>query len=208
MNKKYTAIELLEKVFEFIAMTPEEKDWNIKKLQSNKPRQVRLQQIEALLFAFGLFEDNEGKGMSASKSSVGNALNSLLYGDFINTLKEQHIEEIDHYVTKHFNDPYFDRELSKGELRFIYQYMIKYRKQVYTMLRFNSGRLEAGGKMVQYAIRLTSTITDNLNGKTEELDKLLDLIINPNQLSFTEQELIERFQYPDADLIDIDLDNM
>ena len=200
--KHYSTIDLLEKVFEFIAMTPEEKDWDIKKLQSNKPRQVRLQQIEALLFAFGLHEDNVEKGIFASKPSVGKALYSLLYGDFINTLKEHQIEQIDDYV------PYFDRKISGGELQFIYQYMIKYRKQVYTMLRFNSGWLEAGGKMAQYAIRLTSTITDNLNGKTEELDKLLDLIINPNQVSFTEQELIERFQYPDVDLIDIDLDNM
>lgn len=204
--KHYSTLDLLEKVFEFIAMTPDEKDWDIKKLQSNKPRQVRLQQIEALLIAFGLHEDKTGKGIFASKPSVGKALNNFLHGDFIDTMNEKQIEQIDAFVTKHLNDPYFDRKLSGGELRFIYQYLIRYKKQLNILLHFNSGWLEASGKMSQYAIRLTGSISDNLNGKTEELDKLLDLIINPNQLSFTEQELIERFHYPDVDLFEIDME--
>lgn len=200
-------IDLLEKVFEFIAMTPDEKDWDVKKLKSNRSRQARLQQIEALLIAFGLHEANESKGMFCSKPSVGKAINSLLYGEFIEDFKQDQITTIDAYVSQHLEDSFYDRKLSSGELRFIYQYLIRYRKQVNKLQRFNSGWLEAGGKIANYAIGLTSEVTNNLNGKTEALDALISFIINPNQVSFTQQELIERFHYPDVDLLDIDLEN-
>lgn len=201
------ATHLLEKVFEFIAMTPDEKDWDVAKLKTNRPRQVRLQRIEALLVAFGLYE-RKSKGLFGSTSSIKTGIQSLLSGDFISNLDDATISAIDDYVTKQLNDPFFDRKISGGEVRFIYQYLIRYRKQVNTLQTFNSGWLEASGKLTQYAIGLTNTITANLDGKTEELDYLLGLIINPNGYSFTEQELIEKYSYPDVDLMHIDIDAM
>lgn len=205
MTKNYTAIDLLEKVFEFVAMTPDENDWDIKKLTSNRPRQVRLQQIESLLIAFKLLEQ-EAKGMFYNKPSVGKAIRSLMYGDFIEDFKDDQITTIDAYVNQHIDDSFFDRNLSSSELRFIYQYLISYRKQVNILQRFNSGWMEAGGKIAFYAIGLTNDVTKNLEGKTETLDALIALIINPNKYTFTEQELIEKYTYPAVDLLDIDLD--
>lgn len=201
------AIHLLEKVFEFIAMTPDDKDWDVAKLKTNRPRQVRLQQIEALLVAFGLYE-RKSKGFFGSTSSIKTAIQSLLSGDFISNLNDATISVIDDYVSKQLNDPFFDRKISGGEVRFIYQYLIRYRKQVYTLQTFNSGWLEASGKLTQYSIGLTNAITANLEGKTTELDSLLDLIINPNGSSFSELELIEKYDYPGVDLLDIDIDGM
>lgn len=198
---------LLEKVFEFIAMTPDEKDWDVAKLKTNKPRQVRLQQIEAMLVAFGLYE-RKSKGFFGTASSLRTGIQSILSGDFISNLDDATIVVIDDYVTKQLNDPFFDNKITGGQMRFIYQYLIKYRKQVYTLHTFNSGWLEASGKLTQYSIGLTNSITANLEGKTEELDYLLELIINPNVYTFTEQELIEKYGYPDVDLLGIDFDTM
>lgn len=201
------ASNLLEKIFEFTAMTPDEKEWDVAKLQSNKPRQVRLQRIEAMLTAFGLYESNTNQ-LGRNNSSLAKAISSLLSGDFVNSLHKSAIAEIDAYVTTQLNNPYFDCELYGDELQFIYRHLIKYKKQLYKLERFNSGWFEGGGKLGNYAYSLTSTITANLEGKTKELDYLLELIINPNRYSFTEQELIDKFGYPDVDLLDLDLDFM
>ena len=198
---------LLEKVLEFIAMTPDEKDWDVAKLKTNKPRQVRLQRIEAMLDAFGL-KERKSKGFFGTTASSRTSIQSLLSGDFISNLDDATLATIDNYVTKQLNDPFFDSKISSDEMQFIYQYLIKYKKQIYTLQAFNSGWLEASGKLGQYSIGLTNTITSNLKGKTEELDYLLNLIINPNGYSFSEQELIEKYGYPDVDLLDIDIDEM
>jgi hypothetical protein len=55
-DKTYKGIDLLEKILEFKEMTPNENDWNYKSLDYNEPRLIRLQQIHALLKAFGLMD--------------------------------------------------------------------------------------------------------------------------------------------------------
>lgn len=52
LTKTYSAIDLLDKVLEFIEMTPNSNEWNLQSLKSNLPRQIRFRQIEALLNAF------------------------------------------------------------------------------------------------------------------------------------------------------------
>jgi hypothetical protein len=202
-----TTNHLLEKIFEFTAMTPDEKEWDVAKLQSNKPRQVRLQRIEAMLTAFGLYE-RKPKRLFASVTTIRSAIERLLDGDFIGDLDDATLAVLDDYVAKQLDYSYSDRKIASDELQFIYRYLMKYKKQLYKLERFNSGWLEASGNLSQYAIGLTSTITAHLVGKTKELDYLLELIINPNRYTFTEQELIDKYGYPDVDLLDLDLDFM
>jgi hypothetical protein len=54
---------------------------------------------------------------------------------------------------------------------------------------------------------LTNSISSNLENTFEELDQTLELFINPKKLQFTEQELIDKYNFPKEDLHQIDLDN-
>jgi hypothetical protein len=56
-SKTYNGIDLLDKILEFVTMTPNEREWNYKSLNSNQPRQIRLKQINSLLKAFSLTSD-------------------------------------------------------------------------------------------------------------------------------------------------------
>jgi hypothetical protein len=54
---------------------------------------------------------------------------------------------------------------------------------------------------------LTNSISSNLKDKYNDLDRTLELFINPKELLFTEKELVEKFNFPTEDLHQIDMDN-
>jgi hypothetical protein len=64
---------------------------------------------------------------------------------------------------------------------------------VYELLDFNGGCYEASG-LSYFAIQLTSASAHSID--THDLDDVLECIVNPNALSFTEEELIANYQFP------------
>ena len=76
------------------------------------------------------------------------------------------------------------------------------------MMTFHTTWIEAGTIPLRFSIYLTKSISENLAGKYDDLDKILGLLIDPNGLSFTEEELIADFNYPKEDLLDVDIDFM
>ena len=80
------AIDLLNKVLEFIEMTPNSKEWVLTALLKNPPRYIRLQQIESLTKAF--LSNDKKQGLSG-KSNIHFdnecklSVQSFLCGDFI-----------------------------------------------------------------------------------------------------------------------------
>lgn len=61
-----------------------------------------------------------------------------------------------------------------------------------------------GSIPASFTIHITDSISNNLTNKYKDLDKALELIINPNELIFTKEELIVRFNYPIDNLVDVD----
>jgi hypothetical protein len=214
-KNEYTAIDLLDKVFDFIEMTPIKSQWSVSALKSNPPRLIRFKQIESLLNAFLTTESKSSlidnvKSFFSSKDQP--SIPSFLSGDFI-----KHREPSDYVSTIKFikdfvknNGTYFDetREISLRELAFIFPKLVDYRRQLRSLLTFNSGWLEASSTGSQFSILVTNSISKNLVDKYSDLDKSLELLINPKGLRFTEIELINRFHYPTENLNKIDSDFM
>src|SRR5215203_7078545 len=99
-TKNYEGLDLLEKIFEFTAMTPDANQWNVTSLKANAPRQVRLRQIQSLINAFFGQEtkanliDKTIALFQGDKNSV--TISSILSGDFIkNRSIEDYAELID-----------------------------------------------------------------------------------------------------------------
>lgn len=208
MNTIYTAVDLLEKIFDFEAKTPNRNEWSVKKLQGNLPRIVRLQQIESLLIAFDLHESQAKTSRFARQPSVADSILNVLHGTFVDPFNEDAIAAVDQYAAFYVTHSDDFQKLTTDDVRFVYRNLLQFKKNVYDVQHFNSGWLECGGKVGQLSIGITKTVVSNLEGTTKELDYVLNLILNPKQRSFTQEELVEHYHYPTADLFDLDLDYM
>lgn len=207
----YNGLSLLNKILEFIAMTPNADEWNYKALNYNKPRQVRLQQIHSLLKAFSLIVD---KSMFQKTTNYFNPdlkpeIQSILNGDFIQHRKIEEFSELTDFAKRFLqgHNHNFDSPIRLHELAFIYPKMIDYKIKLREIIDFNSGWIEASSAFSIFHILLTNSISSNLNDKHQDLDHVLELFINPKKHFFTEKELVEKFGYPTEDLYDIDMDN-
>lgn len=209
--KTYRGLDLLEKILEFIAMTPNEREWNYKSLSNNKPRQIRLQQINALLKAFSLTNEKNFIEKTANyfNPDLKSEIKSILNGDFIKNKEIEDFSEVTKFANQFLqdNNHSYDRPIRLHELSFIYPKMIEYKVKLREIIGFNSGWLEASSTFSIFHILLTNSISANLKDKYENLDHALELLINPKGQSFTGKDLIDRFGYPIEDLHQIDMDN-
>lgn len=211
----HTAHLLLQKIIEFVAMTPDKKDWHYEAIRHNPPREVRYRQIEALMKAFLLDDDGQDLALitrSRFREGHDTIIAAFLSGNFINVRSEETYaqlwEQMMQYVAKEENGLSETRGPSTDQLAFIFPKMMDYRQQLYDVMTFNSGWLEAGFASARYSIYLTDAINKNLEGKEQELDQALYMFIDPRQRSYTMEELVQKFNYPTENLHDIDMDHI
>lgn len=209
--KVYNGIDLLEKILEFVAMTPNEREWNYKSLSDNQPRLIRLKQINSLLKAFSLTSNKNifEKATNYFNPDLVVEIKSILNGDFIINKKLEDFNELIIFAKQFLQENHrsFDREISQKELSFIYPKMIDFKIKLREIIDFNSGWLEASSTFSIFHIILTNSISSNLDNKYDKLDHVLELFINPSRKTFYEKELIEKFGYPTEDLSQVDMDN-
>jgi len=206
---------LLDEIFEFTEMTPNSIEWNLKSLKANPPRQIRLRRIESLLTAFCSIDINESL-LSKAKSIFFDhhkiTIASFLQGDFIKARSIDEYSEvikfIKDFVKTKVGDVDRKREIRIEELVFIFPFLINFKKQIRSLLTFNSGWLEAGSDVALFSIYLTDSISEKLAGNYSELDYFIELFINPKRLIFTKEEMIDKYNFPKEDLNDVDSDFM
>lgn len=208
-DKIYSAIDFLDKIFEFTEMTPNPSEWNLNALKSNPPRFIRLQQIDSLTKAFFDTDSNQtivSKIKNIFKGKDTLTIHSILNGDFILARDISDYHELILLMEKVKDRNEDLSNITTGQLIMPYQNMLKYKREIRNLLTFNSGWLEANSIPVRYSIDLTNSISKNLLGTFSELDNVLELFISPKRLTFTEQELKEHYQYPSNDLREVDMD--
>ena len=207
------AIDLLNKVLEFIEMTPNSKEWVLTALLKNPPRYIRLQQIESLTKAF--LSNDKKQGLSG-KSNIHFdnecklSVQSFLCGDFIKKwvikdykcmiqLIEDSVKIITDRDSKH-------NEIRLEELVFLYSRLVEYKRMLRKITKFNSSIMEGGSLVTIFSINFTNSISSDIAGKQNEIDHVLELLMNPTGLAFTEEELTSKFNYPTDDLDEVDMD--
>ncbi len=178
-------------------MTPDKEAWNYEALQSNPPRYIRLQQIEALMKAF--FADDPKEI----------TIQSFLSGEFIKDRDIEQYENTIEYVKESleiYQSSFPTREIRLPGLAFVFHVLVDYKRLVRNLVTFNSRWLEASMSVAHFSIYLTESISENLRGKYDDLDTTLELFINPKLCTFTIEELIEKYGYPKDDLDSIDIE--
>ena len=214
-SKIYKGVDLLDKIFEFIAMTPNSAEWKSEALKSNPPRYIRFRQIESLVRAFLGQKENVGfigkiKGIFNNEEIL--TIQNVLSGDFINERTISDYAELIIFIKEFVKEKESifgaERELSLGMLVMPYQQLIKYKQQLVGLLNFNSGWLESSSVTSRFSIYLTNSVSRNLTEKFGDLDMALELFVNPKRLIFTEDELKAKYRFPTENLSDIDIDFM
>lgn len=215
-TKTYKGLDLLEKIFEFTAMTPDANQWNVSSLKSNPSRQIRLRQIQSLINAFfgqetkASFIDKTIALFQGDKNSF--TISSILSGDFIKNRSivdyTELIKLMQETVKQKEGDVQEERLMHVMRLVMPYQRLVRYKRQLVELCTFNSGWLEASSYTSRFSIYLTDAITQNLEGKYPGLDRALELFINPKGLTFSEEELVAKFRFPTENLQEIDMENM
>lgn len=212
--KTYKGIDLLEKIFEFTAMTPDQSQWNLAALKDNPPRQIRFRQIQSLTQAFSgqttkeRFLDKAKAFFSSSTATI--SIQSILNGDFIKTKTPGDYTELIDFISKLAKEKEADTDdttepMHVAKLIMAYRQLIKYKRLLIELLTFNSGWLESSSHISRFSIYLIDEISSNLDDKYSKLDKALELFINPEGMTFSETELIEHYNYPKDDLSEIDM---
>jgi len=211
---KLTAIDLIEKILEFKAMTPNQDEWVEHMLINNKPRLVRLQQLKSLLFAFGIIQlDSQKKNSFVNSISKPNyqiqdltkvGILSVLNGDFIKKRELSSYEKPISYIEQNS----FKKEpVDIYQLESFYYFLMQYRINIYSVFKWKSNVLEASVGFHAVNI-LTKEINNKISENIKVVDNFLIQIISHQEKEFSEQELIDNYNFPKDDLLEIDIENM
>lgn len=200
----YTALDLLETVIDFTNLTPDEADWDFKKQMYNDPRMIRLMQIQALMYAFvpELVYEKE----------IGEGIGQFYSGEFIlhrHPLKDYGslLEEMERTIAQSKFGGGRKRQIREGDLQENFCNLLDYYRKLKKLLNHNSGMME-----ISYAYYfptiVTTAMSDSMRSKAGILSRLLAVFIDPREQRFTREEMIEKYFYPEDDLLDVDVDWM
>lgn len=199
----YTALDLLNKVIEFTNMIPDSAEWTFEKPQGNLPRLFRLQQIQALMEAFI-------PGLASSKD-IGQGIKAFYSGEFIihQPLAKYAflVENIENTIAGSKFSNAKKSEISTIHLQRNYRDLLDYYLKLKSLLNHNKRYLEISYPYL-FPYIVTEDISASIGLKAGPISNLLSIFIDPDKQSFTEEELIKRFNYPTEDLLDLDLDWM
>lgn len=169
----WTAADLLEKILEFNAMTPNQNEWSEKILNYNKPRLIRFQRIKALLLAFDVVQINSQKKNSLInifsrhnsliQDLTKSGILSFMSGEFIKTRDFSKYSNLISIIEQNsFSE---NKPIDIFDLERFYSHLIQYRISVYNVLSHNSGVLEASNKGFFAAINITGEANNNIKAK-------------------------------------------
>lgn len=219
--KIWTAKDLLDSVSDFVSMVPNQKEWNEKSLRRNPPRLIRLKRIIALFNAFEIksaFEPAE-EDCITDEDGMENFLKSLdikinenefnpltseenrIY-NFLEGYIKIDITSTDYPKTQAYIEEATDKKWDevKNDLFIFYENLIKYRIEIDRALRHNIRFIEANGAGSKAGIQFVDDTNRELSKSLVRMDEILCEIINPRNLSFTQDILIRKYNFPTADL--------
>ena len=200
-RNEITALSLIEKVFKFISMTPSPQDWNIDALRDNKPRLIRLKEINILLKLYlpEIYKKDDVKG------SIENMLN----GEFIYARQVQNYSEVflkmDYLIAGSMDRNQKAHQWELEELQCNYERLIDFKKMLFNLKEFNSGIVEISYPYF-YSVLVSKNIFEKMD--CDLLDDFLESVIAPEKKVYKKDKLILLHKYPYEDLDDIDMDWM
>lgn len=192
-EETYTAKDVLDLYLEFESMQPDKRTWTDGKLRDNPPRFYRFKMLQSLFRVFDLGD--------LKKFAEGNFVLERRIEDYTLLIKRMKSELKS--VTKFRKG----EEIAQSEIAFLFKRLLEYRRIFDHMIGFSSGLLACSARY-RYAFYKIDQINSQMRDSITPIDDVLSFIISPARKEFSKKELIELFDYPVVDLLDIDVDYM
>jgi hypothetical protein len=213
-----TAKDLLHKLLEYRT------DWTARDRIQSKPATIRLAQLEALQEAFGLTKHHvnllvrvkyklAGKRSELDRAQYLNGLTNLDYvvqGEFLRDRPAECYRELAELAKARVHELYqsapADRMARPVEISWLYNYLLRYRQDLYAVTQIESGMLEGFAVGLLYGQDLVNTVKRTIQQSTTEIDEVLWAILDPSKRVVAMDQLVRTYHYPDVDLDGIDLE--
>ncbi|WP_299611247.1 hypothetical protein [uncultured Aquimarina sp.] len=213
-----TAKDLLYKLLDYNYL------WAKADVINDKPSVIRRQQIESLLDAFGLSKKYVNPLVQIKYSIIGekeklsrakqlNKLTNIEYlqrGEFLHDRPYGENKELSERAIKKIKELYEhppeDRMKRPVDIGWMFNDLLNFRQEIYKVAYPWGGMLEGFSVGLIYSQYLQSELKNLIKENIEEIDNTLWLILDPKQKEIDIEELKNKFDYPDVDLDNIDLD--
>ncbi len=213
-----TAKDLLYKILDYQYL------WTLPHNKNSKPANLRLEQIESLLDAFGLAKKNVNLLVQIKYSIAGDEqsldrakqlkkltnLDYLVQGEFLYDREDNENAVLSEKVRATIISLYPNMTAHINErpvnISWLYNNLFRFRQEIYKLTYPNGGMTEGFSAGLYYSFylqnKLKTLITDNLN----EIDETLWLILDPTKRDIDKNTLVSQYQYRDHDFKAIDFE--
>lgn len=166
--------------------------WEEKHLESNPPRFYRLCRINACMKALGLEINNWANLREAFLKLV------------LTTEAKQQLEDV---LAKQFELDYASYITDKDTISsgYMLNMLLNIRAATFQLVVINETVLAASDHYIT-PLLIISKLNKKLKFDNTALDEAIALLLNPNNIQLTIEELADCYAYPDVNLEDIDLD--
>lgn len=191
-----SAKDLVIKYLELLSFTPNLDEWDEQYLSNNPPRYYRFRQLKILFDAYSL--DNitdfeKGEFILTRPLEV--------YKKLVNMAKHFH-KEIQEWEFDYYNE---EEHLEYRMIMMMFTKLIGYRKVISKAIHYNDGDIEYSG-FFRYAVELIGHFNHTISKELDSIDDVLSFIISPSGETFSVNELISKYGFPDVNLKDIDIE--
>lgn len=182
MAQAISAHDLIRTFLDLQDLSPEVDKWSEEHFADNPPRLIRLRRLKALFRAFGI-------SWGPESFKIGRFIQheNPLYSPLLERAAEARIS------------------VTASGLHNYFEILFNYLQTVQGLRSFSSGVICASG-FTAYAHTTAWTVTKAVLESVKGVEDDLAFVIDPEGRTFTMEMLIAEFDYPDANLSEIDMD--
>lgn len=202
-SPKHTALHLLEKVIEFTNMTSDPVEWSYEEQKGNPPRFIRLKQIHSLMDAFI-------PELMPSKD-IRQSIENFFVGNFLTSRPSIDYSGLTSKIDKAIENSRFSgaqkKKLDVFDLRSNYCNLMDYYLKMKNLINHNNGMMEISYPYL-FSYIVTDAVSEAMKSKVDIISKLLVEFMDPKNSIYTDEEMVSRFNYPEVDLLEMDVEWM
>jgi hypothetical protein len=180
-----TARNFISEFFDLWGLSPDLADWTEERMAGNPPRLIRLQRLIAMTRALGVpwgpTSFVEGRFIQPDDSRYASVFEKLAH-DLPRGLRAE-----------------------PGQLPQYLKILFDYRKRIDSALSFSDDVIEASGLFL-HAHRQAGKLNQIIESNLAIVDGALAAVISPEAASFSADQLVRDFGFPDVDLAAVDKD--
>jgi hypothetical protein len=187
--------QLLDVFLDLYTYNNDIKSWSFESFKTNPPRYHRLQILQALMRALSI-------SCSYIEFSQGNFITSVQVEKWT-AFKESIANQLPQdKIYRPARKP-----LTPNKLGILFSTLMRYRLNANKLVSSNNGILTISDDFRIY-FDIMNTMNEKLSDELVKVDLILLFCINPTGISYTKDELISKFGYPEVDLKGIDIEWM